>query len=377
MILIVAVLALVFSFAPDVGAAWQAPVNLGANVNSVSDEFGAALSPDGLTLIFDSNRAGGFGDFDLWQSTDTGGSWGTATNLGSGVNTSARDYTPALSPDGLTLYLTSSTWNLMQSTWTGSAWSARQLVPGSVNTGFEEWAPFLAPSGTRMYFTAWNRSGGVGGHDLWASDWNGSSWGTPSVVGPNVNGSGNEYTGSVTADGLTMYLAINGDLYESQNVGSVWQTPVSLGPIVNAPNRWDTNPTISPDGTKLYFASERDGGFGGYDLYVSQSGDPTDVPGGQGQVALANRFLPPAPNPFGRQTDLRFEIRTPRHVTLQVFDVRGRVVRTLADRPYDSGRHDVTWNGRDDHGAPVSTGVYFARIRADGFEQVQRLVMLH
>ncbi len=373
----VALLALLL-FALPANAQWQTPVNLGANVNSASDEFRAALSPDGQTLIFDSDRAGGLGGFDLYQSTDSGGSWGAASSLGSGVNTAARDYAPALSADGLTLYLVTSSWDIAQSQWTGSAWGARTSVPGSVNSGAQEWAPFLSADGSKMYFTAWNRGGGAGGHDIWVSSWNGSSWGTPAGVGASVNSSGNEYTGSVTADGLTMYLSIDGDIHVSAYSGGVWQTPVPVGGSVNAPDRWDTNPLISPDGTKLYFSSDRDGGYGGYDLYVSTFGG-VDVPivGLPSQAVLANRLLAPEPNPFGAATSLRFELRDRSPVSIQVYDVRGRIVATLADGEWEAGRHSVAWNGRNDDGTPVASGVYFARMQSVAFREVQRLVLLH
>jgi len=369
-------LVLVFFYMAPVRAQWQTPVNLGPDVNSAADEFRAALSADGATLIFDSNRIEAIGDFDLFASTDTGGTWSAPVNLGPAVNTAGRDYAPALSPDGLTLYFTSGGWDLVQSQWTGSEWGPRQPVPGSVNSGSQEWAPFLSADGARLYFTAWNRPGGAGGHDLWSSAWNGGSWGVPSPVAPNVNGAGNEYTGSITADGSTMYLSLDGDIYRSTDSAGTWTAPVSLGPAVNAPDRWDTNPTISADGTALYFSSERDGGFGGYDLYVTtNTATGADPPVG-GPVALTNRLLAPTPNPFARTARLGFEVASPRHVTLRVFDVRGRAVATIVDAPVGPGRHTASWAGRDSRGVPVSSGVYFARMRAGDFEEVRRMVLL-
>jgi len=371
MAILFTLLVLVFVAAPA-DAQWTAPVNLGSNVNSASDEFRAALSPDAMTLYFDSNRAGGLGDFDIYQSTKLGGSWGPPSNLGANVNTAARDYAPALSADGTKLYLTTNTWNVAQSVWNGSTWGPRADVFGGVNSGAQEWAPFLTSDGNTMYFTAFNRSGGAGGHDIWSSAWNGSSWGAASSLA--FNGSGNEYTGSVTADGNTMYLSIDGDIYSSAKVGGVWQTPVSLGATINAPDRWDTSPLISPNGLTLIFSSERDGGFGGYDLYSSNL-NANDAPTGE-LVAFTDRMLLPGPNPFAASTELRFELKASSRVALSVYDVRGRMVATVANGSFGAGRHAVTWSGLDGSGRRVPSGVYFARLEADSFRKTQRLVLL-
>ena len=76
---------------------------------------------------------------------------------------------------------------------------------------------------------------------------------------------------SITADGNEMYCSItrngNSDIYVMRRVGGVWQQPEPLGPQVNSPNAWDAQPSVSPDGSTLLFASNRSGGQGGIDLW--------------------------------------------------------------------------------------------------------------
>ncbi|HZL72709.1 MAG TPA: hypothetical protein VFC86_09630, partial [Planctomycetota bacterium] len=83
---------------------WGAPVNLGSAVNSSADDQGPTLSHDGRVLIFLSNRAGGFGEFDLYVSRRTDPEddfgWGAPENLGSFVNTSEREQAPHLQKRG-------------------------------------------------------------------------------------------------------------------------------------------------------------------------------------------------------------------------------------------------------------------------------------
>jgi hypothetical protein len=73
-----------------------------------------------------------------------------------------------------------------------------------------------------------------------------------------------------------------------------------------------------------------------------------------------------APNPFSSETTVRFALPNAGPVSLQVFDVSGRKVATLVDRTLDAGPHSVSWNGRDDSGSAVATGVYLVRLQSNG-----------
>ena len=63
-------------------------------------------------------------------------------------------------------------------------------------------------------------------------------------------------------------------------------------------------------------------------------------------------------------------------VRLQVFDIRGRVVRTLVNTKQSAGRYAVQWDGSDDAGKPVSSGVYFYRLQTAQFSQTHKMMML-
>jgi len=93
---------------------WQKPETFGPNINTKSVESGGALSPDGNTLIFSSDRRGGIGGKDLYKSKRLpNGDWGTAENLGNTINTQYDEDGPFLSPDGKTLYFSSKGFNSM------------------------------------------------------------------------------------------------------------------------------------------------------------------------------------------------------------------------------------------------------------------------
>jgi hypothetical protein len=82
------------------------------------------------------------------------------------------------------------------------------------------------------------------------------------------------------------------------------------------------------------------------------------------------------PNPFNPATTIGFSLAERSAVSLEVFDVSGRLVRTLVAAALPAGRHERVWDGRDDRGAPVGSGVYICRLRAGGRQQTGKLLLL-
>ena len=100
----------------------------------------------------------------------------------------------------------------------------------------------------------------------------------------------------------------------------------------------------------------------------------TDAPGAARVTEV--ELGPPVPNPFNPATEIEFAIAGEGPVELRVFDLRGRIVRTLIDEVRASGRYRVRWDGRDTSGQAVASGTYFARLRADGVERTRPMVLL-
>jgi hypothetical protein len=87
-------------------------------------------------------------------------------------------------------------------------------------------------------------------------------------------------------------------------------------------------------------------------------------------------LLPNVPNPFNPETTIRFDVPSASTVTLRVFDVRGRVVRTLQDATLPQGRHALRWDGRNQSGQAVASGVYFVRMTAPGFAATRKVTLI-
>lgn len=95
----------------------------------------------------------------------------------------------------------------------------------------------------------------------------------------------------------------------------------------------------------------------------------TDIPN---TIALLENY----PNPFNPSTTIRYALPENTFVNLQIFNVLGQPVRTLVNRELPPGNQSVEWEGKNDRGQEVSSGIYFYRIEADGFARTRRMVLL-
>ncbi len=106
--------------------------------------------------------------------------------------------------------------------------------------------------------------------------------------------------------------------------------------------------------------------------------DPADAVGVQvGAGSFGFALHQNAPNPFaGRSTRIGFALPQAAGASLRVFDVQGRLVRTLVNGPVEAGSHVVDWNGLNENGREVSTGVYFYRLEAEEKQLTKKMILL-
>jgi hypothetical protein len=105
-------------------------------------------------------------------------------------------------------------------------------------------------------------------------------------------------------------------------------------------------------------------------VYVLGEGPGITSPPLPVQLQLNGSF----PNPFSAETMISFAVPSAGHVNLRVYDMSGRLVRTLADGDMTAANHSVTWDGRDHNGDLVGAGVYFCRLEAAGQIQTQKML---
>lgn len=102
---------------------------------------------------------------------------------------------------------------------------------------------------------------------------------------------------------------------------------------------------------------------------------PTSVEGGAEVIAdfaLEQNY----PNPFNPETEIRFQVAEARQVSIRIFNTLGQEVRTLISRQLQRGSHRITWDGKDNSGKDVSSGMYLYQLRAGAFSQVRKMGLL-
>lgn len=88
------------------------------------------------------------------------------------------------------------------------------------------------------------------------------------------------------------------------------------------------------------------------------------------------------PNPFNPSTTIRFQLRNAAQVSLIIYNLLGEKVRTLLDRRFEAGSHQIVWDGQDDFGKRVTSGVYFLQMVANkrnstnAFVQIRKMILL-
>jgi WD40 repeat protein len=272
-------------------SAWDTPVNLGPVLNSSFDDGGPALSKDGRSLYFHSNRPGGFGDNDIWvsQRASVDDPWEPPINLGPIINTGFAETVPTFSRDGHWMFFASTqpggmgetdiwvSWR--QRTGDDFGWQAPVNLGPAINTPFFDAGPaFFEGDGTvppTLFFISNGASGIAGANDVYASDLRPDGTFTSPVYLPELSSPQSEGRLTISHDGLEVILfsirpggSGGNDLWVSTRgaLGATWEIPENLGPFVNSSVE-DRQPQLSSDRTTLLFASNRTGGFGNFDLY--------------------------------------------------------------------------------------------------------------
>ena len=271
---------------------WSEPENLGPVINSSDNDAGGIVSKDGLSLYFHSGRPGGFGGTDLYvsQRRSLNEPWGPPINLGADVNSAQGDSAAVLSRDEHWLFFNSmrpggfgslDIWvTYRQHTHDDFGWQPPVNVgPGVNSPAVETNCSFFEndDAGAPQLLFSSNRPGGLGMFDIYVSELLPDGTFGPASPITALSSTFSEPGLSIRFDGLEVFLFStrppsfgSQDLWTAtrETVFDSWSTPTNLGALVNSSVR-DSQPFLAPDRQTLYFASDRVGGFGDLDLYVT------------------------------------------------------------------------------------------------------------
>lgn len=277
-----------------------------ASVNSSSNDFAPFVAQDG-TLIFCSDRSSS-GVARLYSSQQMSfSSFSAPILLHESIN-APRENVSFLTFDkstntayfsGFRQLLKQAVLNIYQTKKLGSDWSSTwspiQLVE-ALQSDFFTSHPTISPSGKTMVFAS-NRDGGFGGVDLWTTAKTASGiWETPVNLGNVLNSDADEITPFLASDD-TLYFSSNGfggkggyEIFMTTRIGGIWRAPI---PLVELNSEFDDSDLCrSSDGNVFYFASNRAGGLGGYDLYESRfASNAQNIPAVEYSVVPGNLSL--------------------------------------------------------------------------------------
>lgn len=283
-------------------SAWAPAVNLEqlpgmhAELNTAANEGCPTISRDGRRLYFASNRAGGFGGLDIWVSERTGASqpWGEPTNVGAPINTASDEFCPSPMPDGHGfLYVSTKPGGCggadiyLTRTHRGGGWPLTVNVGCHINSPAGEASPFLVQyeQGAELYYSS-TKPGGFseedahlpsGDSDIYMSVVQADGSLASPVLVPGVNTSANDSRPNVRRDGLEIIFDSDrpgsmglADLYAAErgSINDEWPEPSNLGADVNSAAN-ETRPSLSWNARTLYFGSTRAGSEGSSDIYVT------------------------------------------------------------------------------------------------------------
>jgi hypothetical protein len=318
---------------------------------------GIALFGLGAILVIVSGPAGVAG-----QAT---ASVADVHNMGSLINTAQREAEPTFSADGRTMIFNCHDYDIcvshLSGSWETGQWSTPQLIGSPISTKYLEVEPWLSPAGDKLYFNSSRPFadgeglpglalyvnavgllggelgitplGGVGQDDIWVSYLTNGVWSQPrnlsDVPGePPVNSAYRDHCLDFSADGNEAFWTSTrpggfggNDIWTSRRANGTWTAPENLGPNVNsAASEHHSMP--SPDGRSLHVTSDRSGGHGGEDMYVTtRAADGT----------------------WGPLADLGSPINGPANDRCAAWTPDGAIFLFDSDRPGGRGSKDLWW----------------------------------
>ncbi|MDN4166960.1 OmpA family protein [Cytophagales bacterium LB-30] len=206
---------------------------------------------------------------------DNNGNWGPPSKID--IETKYNVGTAGISPDGEQMLVfiggVNNTGSIYVIKREENSWSIPVTIGNHVNSQYMESTASLTPDGKTVYFAS-NRPGGYGGFDIYrVSKEDNGQWGRAENMGPTINTAFDEDAPFIHPDQKTLFFTSTGhntmggsDIFKSVLMGGKWTKPENMGYPINTPAN-DSYFTLTADGSKGFFSSDRQGGLGGQDIY--------------------------------------------------------------------------------------------------------------
>ncbi len=257
------------------------PQNLGDAINSKNEEYVNMLQFDGSTLVFTRREADSHDGKRLKESLfvaqKDGSTWQKAVPFALDWEYNDNMGAAFISADGKNLYFTlcgvnpKTSCDICKAAAKADNWDYPQLLDGKINSSAWDSQPCLSADGKELYFVS-RKSGNA---DIYvAQRSNDGTWLPATRLDSTINTSGNEMVPLLHPDGQTLYFSSDGhigmggyDIFMSRRgEDGKWQEPVNLGYPINTSGD-EINFFVAADGKTAFISSQREGGYGGYDIY--------------------------------------------------------------------------------------------------------------
>lgn len=258
------------------------PENLGPNVNTEGDEYINQILPDGSHIYFTRrgeviDKHGSREEF-IYSSAIIDGEYMPALPMNFDWHNNKRMGAVSISANQNTLYFVGIDFldsygrgDIYMSEYGAEGWSKPKNLGFKINTSMMESQPCISADGEELYFV---RDSKNYKSDVYFSQLYKGEWSNPKPI-TTINSKGSEMSPFIHPDGNTLYFASDGrpgmggyDIFMCKKVSKKeWGTPVNLGYSINS-EKDEISFVVSTDGKKGYISSNRDGGLGGFDIYV-------------------------------------------------------------------------------------------------------------
>jgi len=263
------------------------PENLGESINSEYDDYFPTITVDNQTMFYTRNRPETQGSKryheDFYISIKKDEKWTKSFNGGSQLNTAGNEGVPNISPDGKLLFFAAcdrpegkGSCDIYYSRLKKEGWTRPINLGNPVNTGAWESQPSFASDGRTLYFIRGSITReGIREQDIYSTRISDDGrWSEPQKLSPLINTSEEEEFVFIHPDNQTLYFSSDGhpgmghlDIYVTRrSTDGSWMKPENLGFPINT-FQDERGMLVGPKGDVGYIASNREGGFGGLDLY--------------------------------------------------------------------------------------------------------------